>query len=288
MKTIAINGSSGFIGQALCTYLSDYYIVIRINRADYLLNPEFLASKIEGADIVMNIAGASVSHFWTKKYQRIILTSRIDTTRNLIKAIQTLGKKPELFISASAIGVYDSQHQHSENSTDFGKDFLAGVCLRWEREALTGQTSGMDTTIIRIGIVLGRTGGMLPKMIGGFSFGLGAVLGSGKQNISFLHISDLMAATRLIIDRHITGVVNMVAPESCTNTEFSKVLAGSLKRPLWFKIPEWVLKLVLRKQSTMVLGGQRVLPTVLQQHGFVFQYPRIGEAINNLIQKEPL
>src|SRR6266542_507574 len=141
MRTIALNGSSGFIGSQICNYFERKYNIIRINRNDYLLDPTVLANKLEGADIILNIAGARISLFSSKKKRQVIYNSRIETTLNLCKAMACMKRKPELFISMSAVGIYDSLHIHDENSKDFGNDFLARLCVEWEQATLDCKAS---------------------------------------------------------------------------------------------------------------------------------------------------
>lgn len=285
MKTIAINGSNGFIGKALCNYFANKYFIIKILRHEYLINPIFLASKIETADIIINIAGASISNKWTKKYKKLILSSRLDTTQNLIKAIAICKKKPELFLCTSAIGIYDSYNEHSDDSINYGSGFLVSVCKNIESIVSKLDEIYVENTILRLGVVIGNEGGAFPIMVKPFRFGLGAILGNGNQMMSFIHIHDFVRAVEFIIDNKITGKVNIVSPEYCSNSQFSKEIACLLKKPILFKIPKLILKFFLGELQEVITDSKRVKPEVLLKYGFNFNFKNYKEALINLIQK---
>jgi uncharacterized protein len=219
--------------------------------------------------------------FASKKYKQVILESRVHTTRNLVKAVNLMKRKPELFISASAIGIYDFEHIHNEYSTSYGNDFLADVCKKWEDEVKS--IKAVDTLIIRIGLVLSKNNGMLKSMSIPFKLGVGAVIGKGTQPVSFIHIEDFLFALGFTIEGHLTGIINFVAPNFCTNLELSSALSRVLHRPLFFKIPSFLLKLVLGAQSSMLLKGQKVRPEFLLSQGFQFKYKDIDSAVTNLL-----
>jgi uncharacterized protein (TIGR01777 family) len=282
MKTIALNGSHGFLGQQICKYFDNKYNILRINRKDYLIDPALLAEKLSGADIILNMAGEQISIFSSREKRERIYNSRIQTTRNLVSAIRLMNRKPKHVISMSAIGIYDYQNIHDETSVNFGNDFLANVCKDWEHEV--HQMQGVPYTVIRCGIVLSKHEGILKKMVVPCKFGFGAVLGDGSQHISFIHIHDFLRAFEFVIDHHLTGIINFVAQKFCTNLELSKILSRTMKRPLFFKIPAGLIRLVTRKQSFMLLEGQRVIPKVLFDNGFTFMHSGINSAIKNIIR----
>lgn len=284
MKTIAINGSNGFIGKALCNYLSRSFFIIKIERSDYLIDPSLLAVKIETANIIINLAGSSIASYWTKKTRNEILFSRIETTRNLVNAVRLLKTKPDLFISASAIGIYDSFGEHNEMSTDFDDGFLAKVCSLWEKEAFRVSELGVPLTIVRIGLVLGNGGGLLPKMIIPFKFGLGTIFGDGQQTLSCIHIVDFVRAIDFIIVNQLTGIINLVNPDVITSREFSKYIALLFDRPLYFSLSKGLLVKVLGEQSSLLLDSKRVIPQVLLNHGFKYKFPKTLKVLENLIE----
>jgi len=285
MDTIALNGSSGYIGSQICKYFENKYHIIKINRADYLINPYKLAEKINGADIIFNLAGARISLITSKRDKRKMYDSRIETTLNLCKAIEVMDVKPKLFISMSAVGIYDIDHIHNEGSIHFGNDFLARLCVDWESTALNSVLSD-NTLIVRSGIVLSREDGILKKVLFPFKVGLGAILGNGKQAFPFVHILDFLRAIEFAIDHHLTGIVNFVAPTFCNNQEFSVALCRQLNRPLMFKVPSFFLKMLMGEQSSMLLEGQKVVPKVLTEKGFIYSFSEIDNALKDLINSK--
>jgi uncharacterized protein (TIGR01777 family) len=229
--------------------------------------------------VVINLAGAPVARRWTPEYQKEILSSRIDTTRKIADAINAATNKPKLFISNSAIGIYDSKETHTESSRSFADNFLAKVCSDWEEEANRVQ-SPVRVVIFRIGVVLGSDGGALLKMHRPFSIGLGGKLGSGKQAMSFIHIHDLVNAFMFAIGHEtLEGVVNAVSPYPSYNAEFTDKLGKVLGQPTWFTVPAFALKLAFGDGAQVLLEGQSVLPEKLMQEGFTFRFPTIQNAL---------
>jgi uncharacterized protein (TIGR01777 family) len=283
MKTVALNGSSGFLGSQICEYFGRKYLIVRLNREDYLSEPALLAKKLQGVDIVINLAGARISLFSSQKKKEVMYESRIKTTRNLCEAIELMDVKPELFISMSAVGIYDFVHLHDENSKNYGNDFLAALCIDWE-DSVRSTSFYEKTLIIRNGIVLSSEGGMFKKMITPFKIGLGAILGTGKQAFPFIHILDFLGAIDFAIDYHLVGIINFVAPVRCTNREFSKAVCTRLGMPLLLKLAPFLLKILIGEQSSMLLEGQKVIPKVLKDEGYQFQFPDIDSTINDLIK----
>jgi uncharacterized protein (TIGR01777 family) len=241
-----------------------------------------LAEKIKDADIVINLAGAPIKLFSSSKYQKIIYDSRILTTKNLVRALDLLSDKSVLFISASAVGIYDFHGTHTEKSKQYGSDFLSDLCIDWERASLSDKS--LNTTTIRIGIVLARGGGFLKRVYKPFNLGLGAVIGAGSQPLPFIHITDFLRGIEFVIDHRLTGIVNFVAPYFCSNLEFSKALGRKLRRPVIFRVPSFLIRTVMGKQSSMILEGQKAIPEVLLANGFEFMYPDIESAITNLFK----
>jgi uncharacterized protein len=282
MKTIAINGSNGFLGSKIAEYFSQKYTILKIKRDDYNDSVR-LAEVLHGVSIVVNLAGKGISPMASQRYQNIVYSSRIDTTKNLVEAIRLMNHPPELFVSFSAIGIYDAMNIHTEDSLSYGNDFLANLCKDWEKAAMENNTIVENTVIIRVGIVLDREGGMLSKMLLPFKLGLGTILGNGKQMLPFIDIDDFLRALDFTIVHKLRGIVNFAAPNYCSNYEFSRVLAKVMNRPLFFRVPSFFLKLVMGSQSSMLLNGQRVLPKVLLDKGFKFQYTDVNSSLFHLI-----
>ena len=278
---VALSGSTGFIGQALMRRMHALGWTVRVIDRESMAMPddEFLEEKTEGADAVINLAGASVSKKWTPACKQEILDSRVITTRKIAGSINHARKKPAVFISASAIGIYDSINTHTETSMAFSESFLAHVCQNWESEALQSADAAR-VVIFRLGVVLGAAGGALAKMRFPFSIGLGGKIGTGKQAVSFIHISDLVDALIFTIQTpSLTGIVNGVSPYPSDNAEFTDKLAKVMDQPAWFTIPAFALKLAYGEGAQVMLEGQRVLPEKLMQAGFRFKYPTIQNAL---------
>ncbi|MDP4207478.1 MAG: TIGR01777 family oxidoreductase [Bacteroidota bacterium] len=282
MKILALNGSSGFLGKQICQFFERKYTILKIRREDYL-DPSALADKLKGVDIVVNLAGARITPVASKKYRKDLYDSRIYTTQCLVKAFSLMDKTPDFFISMSAIGIYDYIHIHNEESVNFGDDFLADLCKDWELVANNDNPILENTAIIRNSIVLSTDGGILKTVLPFFKVGLGTVMGNGMQPFSFIHISDFLRAIDFVIDHRISGIVNLAAPNFCIYLDFCRTLSKRLERPLFLKVPAYLLKLTMGEQSSMLLKGQKVLPEVLLNRGFRFEYTDIQEAINSLI-----
>jgi len=179
MKTIAITGASGFVGTNLTRYFENLdYKIIPISR-DILNNEQKLKSVLEESDVIINLAGANIIGKWTQKYKELLYSSRIDTTKKVVAALNQITGKNKLLISTSAVGIYDNKATHDENGT-FANDFLSNLCQDWEKEALKAKSENVKVSIFRFGIVLGQGGGAFAKMITPFKFGLGGVIGSGN------------------------------------------------------------------------------------------------------------
>ncbi|MCX6304809.1 MAG: TIGR01777 family oxidoreductase [Bacteroidetes bacterium] len=278
---VALSGSTGFIGTSLTKKMRELGWTIRVINRDSIAMPdqEFLEQKTEGADVIINLAGAPVSKKWNPAYKQEIMDSRVNTTRKISDSINSAVQKPSVFISISAIGIYDSVATHSESSVAYASTFLADVCRKWEDEAMKSQET-TRVVILRLGMVLGEDGGALKKMRFPFSIGLGGKMGTGKQAVSFIHITDLVDAIIFAIENPgIRGVVNAVSPYPCANAEFADKLGKVFDQPAWFTIPAFALKMFFGEGAQVLLEGQKVLPEKLLQAGFRFKYPTIQNAL---------
>jgi len=277
----AISGTSGFIGRFLAQKMQNLnWEVKRMSRDTFSLPlSEFTDRFISGTDVVINLAGSPVSGRWNPTVKKEILESRTTTTRKISDAIIQAQTRPCLFISASAIGIYNNEMVHTEESTGFGGSFLAQVCKQWEAEAMPASNL-TRVVIMRLGVVLGEEGGALSKMYLPFSVGAGGKLGSGQQPVSFIHLSDLAEAILFIINQPaITGIVNATTPYPTDNAEFTDKLGKVLNKPALFTIPRAVLKMIYGEGASVLLEGQRVLPEKLIKAGFRFKYPTIQNAL---------
>jgi uncharacterized protein (TIGR01777 family) len=291
LQRIAITGASGLIGTALVGKLkSDGYTVQRLVRRptvspeEIFWNPaqsEIDLDSLAGVDAVIHLAGAGVGDKrWTKKYKSEILNSRLLGTTTIANAVSQV--KPKVFISSSAIGWYGETGNRAVIESDRGgDDFLAAVCREWEAAAdLAGD---VRTVKIRTGLVLDPTGGALGRMLPLFRFGLGGKLGNGKQWWSWITLHDHLRAIEFLMENNqISGAVNLTSPNPVTNQEFTSALARALRRPALFPAPAFAVKAALGGFSTEILGSKKVLPGVLQDAGFNFDFPHIGPALDAL------
>jgi len=291
-QRIAISGSSGLIGTALVGHLkSEGHTVQRLVRRAPVAADEVQwdpqtgfvdLSALAGVDAIIHLAGVGVGDKrWTKKYKSEILNSRLLGTTTIAKAVAEL--RPQVFISASAIGWYGESGNRAVVETDrVGDDFLAAVCREWESAAdLAGY---VRTVKIRTGLVLDPTGGALGKMLPLFRLGFGGKLGSGKQWWSWITLHDQIRAIVFALENPISGAVNVTSPNPVTNQEFTSALARALHRPAVFPAPAIALKIALGGFSSEVLGSKKVIPHVLQEAGFTWDYPHITQALDQLVQ----
>ncbi|MDN5098027.1 TIGR01777 family oxidoreductase [Aliarcobacter butzleri] len=281
MKTIAISGANGFVGTSLTNFFSSFgYKIVPLSR-DILNNKSKLEEVLNSADIVINLAGANIINRWSESYKKLLYSSRIDTTSKIVNAISNISNKPKLLISTSAVGIYDNKSIYDENGS-FSNDFLSNLCQDWEKEALKAKSEATKVTIFRFGIILGKDGGALQKMITPFKFGLGGTIGSGKQAFSFIHISDLLNAYKFVIENDYDGVFNLTAPTPTTNKGLTLALGKTLKRPTILPVPEFILKLIFSEGARVLTDGQSAIPKKLLNLGFEFKFKTIEETIENL------
>ncbi len=294
-QRIAISGASGLIGTALVGHLkSEGHTVQRLVRRDAISAEEISWNPqagtvdlhaLEGVDAVIHLAGVGVGdRRWTSKYKAEILNSRLLGTTAIANAVAQV--KPSVFISASAVGWYGESGNRAVVETDrAGDDFLATVCREWETAA---DLAGPDirTVKIRTGLVLDPTGGALGKMLPLFRLGLGGRLGSGQQWWSWITLHDEIRAICHLLESKVSGPVNLTSPNPVTNQEFTAALARSLHRPAVFPAPAFALKLALGGFSTEILGSKKVMPHVLLEDGFTYDYPHVLGAISALVESD--
>jgi uncharacterized protein (TIGR01777 family) len=308
-----ITGGSGFIGTALikallldnhdvtvltrnevktaqhfeavtATVPEDYQSKTKVHTISSLdnINPE------QSFDVVINLAGQGIADKrWNDEVKQQLIDSRIDTTKDLHEYLKDVLVKPDVFISGSALGYYglrESDEQITENGSS-DESFSSQLCQQWEAEAKAIEALGIRTCYLRTGIVLGKNGGALAKMLPPFKMALGGPIGSGKQWMSWIHIDDIVSMIRFAIDNEsIQGAINGTAPNPVINKQFSKTLGKALKRPALFPMPAFIVKLLFGQMGEeLLLAGQRVVPDKLTQAGYGFIYPKLADALENIV-----
>ena len=269
---VALTGASGFVGTALQDHFKD---TIYIRRDD---DVEMILQKLDGVDVVINLAGAPIIKRWSDPYKKVLLESRIHTTATLVSAINRSNVKH--FISTSAIGIYPDDRICDESCTEMADDFLGELANKWEEEA---HQCSKPTTILRFGIILGKNGGALSQMLTPFKWGAGGIIGDGKMMTSWIHLDDLIGIYHHIIERRLTGIFNATAPNPVTNYTFTKALGRALHRPTILPIPEFVLGIMYGEAASVLTGSKEVYPRKIQEAGYVFKYEEIEEALVNIV-----
>ncbi len=291
INQVAVTGSSGLIGSALVGQLrAEGYEVKKIvrrpvrNNDEVFWNPnigEIDLTALSQVDAIIHLAGVGVGDKrWSAAYKSEILNSRLLGTTTIATAAKTLGVKK--FISASAIGYYGETGNRSVSESDRGgEDFLSVVCREWE--AAADLAIDIPTIKLRTGLVLDPTGGALGRMMPIFKFGLGGKLGNGKQWWSWITLHDEIRAIMFLLNSKITGPVNLTSPNPVTNQEFTAALARALSRPAIFPAPAFALRVALGGFSSEILGSKKIVPKVLTDAGFEFDYPHISAALTALV-----
>jgi uncharacterized protein len=296
---IFITGGSGFVGTNLSFYLlekghrviavgrSSAHKVIRHDNFHYISADttikEAWQDALKDVDAVINLAGKNIFKRWSDTYKDQIYTSRILTTRNLVDAISD--KKDIILCSTSASGYYGNRADEilKEDALP-GKDFAAKVCRDWEKEAFQAEAKGVRVAVMRFGVVLGKNGGALAKMLPAFKSFAGGPLGSGLQWFPWIHMDDLIAAIMFILEKpDVKGPINFCSPNPVRNRNFSKTLGKVLNRPSVLKTPPFMVRLIMGEMGRSLMNSQRAIPDKLLKQGFKFQYPEIHNALYNLV-----
>jgi uncharacterized protein (TIGR01777 family) len=290
--TIAISGSSGLIGSALVHALSTEghvikHLVRRAARGDSEIawsptRGEVDASRLEGVDAVINLAGEKLDQRWTHAVKREIRDSRVQGTALLARAIASLSPRPRVMVSGSAIGIYgDRGDELLDESSGLGSGFLAEVCKEWEAATRPAEDAGVRVVHSRTGIVLAKHGGALQRMVMPFRFGVGGRLGSGRQWMSWIALPDVVGAIRYALTHEsIRGAMNVVAPDAVTNGRMTEALSHELHRPALFPVPRFALNVILGEMADKaVLASQRVAPKTLESAGYAFALPTLERAL---------
>lgn len=292
---VLITGGSGFIGQALTAALVERgdEVIILSRKPETLRNRQGAVSAVadlseikQSVDAVVNLAGAPiVDKRWTDARKQVLRDSRIRLTGTLIEWMRQQPKPPQVLVSGSAIGFYGS---HADEVLDENAEPVTGfaheLCRDWEQAALDAESLGVRVCLIRTGVVLGKGGGALSKMLPPFRFGLGGPIGDGRQWMSWVHLDDEVGAILYLLDNpSLHGPFNLTAPEPVTNAVFSRTLGKVLHRPAFMRVPALVMKLMLGEACELLVEGQRVVPENLHTAGYVFKYPRLEAALEQVL-----
>ncbi len=303
---IVVTGGTGFIGQALCQTLSQeghrVSVLTRnpqqanhssgMNLHQVLWNGRDSGpweQVLQGADAVINLAGTPIADTrWTDARKRLIIDSRVLSTRLLVRAMSRWSSKPTTFISASGIGYYGAcDDRPLDEGAARGEGFLADLCLAWEAEALRAAEFGTRVVILRTGMVLDHDGGALPKMILPFHLFAGGPIMPGSQWVSWIHRADHIGLMQWALSlSKVSGPINAVAPEPVTMKTFCEVLGQVLHRPSWLPVPRSALNLLLGELGTLMTTGQRVIPAKAMAGGYTFQYPTLRPALQAILMAE--
>lgn len=295
---ILISGGTGFIGRELTNKLikkgHHIYIVTR-NPHKYrssenktYIDYYFPIKRLPRINAVINLAGETLYGRWTDRKKRTILKSRLETTRKTIDIMKKLNEKPEVFISASAVGFYGmSEHiSFTEDYTKSGDDFLAKVTAEWETVANEAKRMNIRTVNARFGIVLDKSNGALPLMTIPVKLFVGGKIGNGQQWMSWIHINDCVNLLLFALEnKAIVGPLNVTAPFPKRNRDFIKLIASTLNRPSFFPTPASMLKIILGEMSSLIIHGQYVYPQKAINNGFTYEFPYLENALKDIFIK---
>lgn len=295
---ILITGGTGLIGRHFIKASEEKHTFTVLTRKPDTANKQLPNScvyitslseldNLNSFDAVINLAGEPiVDKRWTTTQKRIITESRLETTKQLAALIENSADAPKVFISGSAIGFYGRQNDQAidEQFTDVHQEFSHQLCAQWEAAALSAASVATRVCILRTGIVLAPNGGALSKMLLPFKLGLGGPIGNGKQYMSWIHIDDMVKGIQYLLDNPATdGIYNFTAPQPETNKRFAQTLCSALGRPCLLPMPSLVLKTLMGEGSDLLIYGQNVVPKKLLDEGFSFAYPKLPEALENIL-----
>lgn len=291
---ILISGGSGFIGSAITKFFlrQNNHVTILSRNKSKVSEPIRVIQSInqinadEKINVIINLAGSPINKRWSAAYKQSLISSRVEVTKNLITLIKSLKQKPDLLISASAIGYYGTQNsKYLDENSPYINDFTHELCNLWELEAQKAEELGVRTCITRLGVVLGKNGGAMEKMLLPFRLGLGGKIGSGQQFFCWVHIDDVIGAFNfLIANKNQQGIYNLTSPNRTTNSQLTEELGKALKRPAFFTVPAFVIKTVFGEMGDkLLLNGSAIYPKKLLDNGYEFKFMTIESALKNII-----
>jgi len=292
---ILITGGTGFVGSVLCQRLHDQGHNLTVLTRKPEKHKKRLPSRTvlvsvfseinSPVDVVINLAGEGIAEKrWTPERKKILEQSRIDLTADLVAFIRNNEHKPQVLISGSAVGYYGDSG--SNLLTEFSEphdEFSHRLCAAWESQALRAKTDGVRVCILRTGLVIGKNGGFLKKMLPSFRMGMGAKLADGKQWMSWIHMHDYLNMIQFLIDdKSLSGIFNATAPNPVTNHIFTKMLASVLHRPSFLTMPPSLLNMMFGDMAHLLITGQRVIPKKFVDAGFEFKFPALKPALEDV------
>jgi uncharacterized protein len=295
---VFMTGASGFLGRALTAALrARGDEVVGLSRkgsgpsgVEWIAGDPATAgawqAKVSGCDAVVHLAGESIAaRRWSSAQKDLLRSSRIDGTRQVVKAIESAPResRPRVLVSASGADYYpadESERPYAEDSPA-GTSFLADLCVAWEQQARGAEPLGVRVVPMRLGVVLGKGEGALAKLTTVFKAFVGGPVGSGRQWFSWVHVDDVVGAALLALDKAmLRGAINVVAPGAVRQREFADAIGKALGRPSWLPVPGAALRLAVGELAQYLLTGRRAVPAALEQAGYAFRYPAIQEAVN--------
>ncbi len=304
MRRTILTGGTGLIGRALAAELvaAGHEVVVlsrnpqgarglppgvRVERWDGR-TAQGWGGLADGAYAIVNLAGENLAGGrWTAERKQRIRQSRLDAGQAVVEAVRAAARKPAVVVQASGIGYY-GPHGDEEVTEDFppGSDFLGRLAVEWEASTAPVEGMGVRRVVIRTGVVLSREGGALPRLALPFRFFLGGPLGNGRQWVPWIHVADEARAIRFLLENETArGPYNLAAPHPVTNRELARALGQAMCRPAWLPVPAPALRLLLGEMSAVLLTGQRALPKRLLEAGFVFRFPTVESALENLFRR---
>jgi uncharacterized protein len=293
-----ITGGTGFVGSNLADFLTfrGHEVTVIARRTHKIQRGvEFVAGdcmvpgkwqeSIAAQDVIINLAGVSIFKRWDRKYKKLLRDSRMLTTRHVVDAIPQERASEITLLSASAVGYYGfhADEELPEDSAP-GNDFLAVLAKDWETEAKRAAEKGARVAITRFGVVLGPKGGALKQMTLPFKLFVGGPIGSGEQWFSWIHVQDLCRAMLFVAEnKDLAGPINFTAPFPVSNNDLARSIGKAMKRPSFFRAPEFMIKLIMGEFGSVILEGQRVMPKRLLEFGFEFKYPNVDSALKEAL-----
>ncbi|SFF98370.1 hypothetical protein SAMN04488025_11129 [Planifilum fulgidum] len=293
---IVITGSTGLVGTRLAEFFQEEgRQVLRLVRKSGRGEPgtaywqpetgEIDAEALEGADVLIHLAGKSINGRWTKRRKEEILLSRTRGTRLIAETLAALKRPPGVFLCASGIGTTREGGREVDEKDSAGSGFLSGVIKEWEKATVPAKEAGIRVVNMRFGMVLSPRGGALKRMLPAYKLGLGGRLGHGRQWMSWVALEEIPHVVRFLIERdEVAGPVNVVSPNPVSNAEFIRALGGALRRPVAFPVPAFAVKLMFGEMGEeLLLWGNRAIPKKLLEVGYSFRYPDLEKALREML-----